>query len=314
LQRTRPLAFALAARLAAERLAVNSRPSGAQKRLFSVALLLMTTSGLRAETIMSMGPSPAGKALRLIASGTVSAELLGDPILEAAEYRRPEDVMPRLLDVLDAYSREGEAEANRVTDSFVLASEKAKSTAPRKIIEKSAETLRLRLKSRPQYAKPPLGWFQHEPGIPLNVPFTAKSSGEWGQYVFHDRLASHLERFLPKEDRRAYVREALHAYLSTSCETLLEGKVVSVCQQVGLFPLRYEALRLAFGGLRSDGTDPSVADLYLSQGAETLEQVLAGASLIHPGGFSRECSILSKWLQRAPSRWDVWADLEPELR
>ena len=37
------------------------------------------------------------------------------------------------------------------------------------------------------------------------------------------------------------------------------------------------------------------------------------APLIHPAGFYRQCMILTRWLQHRPSRWQVWADLEPEL-
>jgi hypothetical protein len=280
-----------------------------------IFLLLATlTSAVRAETIISYGPSPAGKALRLIATGTPTADSLSELILEAAEKRWSSPLMPRLLYVLDAYSRDGEMAADQVSGAFAIAEQRVGSSGSKGKIQEAALLLRTRLRSKLDLPKPPPGWFTHNPEITLDVAITARSQGEWPMPVFRDRLASLLEQFLPKGDRHAYVREGLRAYLSNSCETFLDGKVVTICQEVRLFPLRYEALRLAFGALNSDGTDPSVAELYLSQGAEVLEEVIASAELIHPGGFSRQCSVLRKWLRQSPSAWEVWADLEPELR
>jgi hypothetical protein len=132
--------------------------------------------------------------------------------------------------------------------------------------------------------------------------------------VFHDRLSSLLEQHLNKTDRRLYVREAFQAFLTTDCESFMQGKVATTCQDIGLFRVQYQALRLAFAGLSSDGRYPDVADVYLSQGAETLLAVLERAEPIYPGGFYRQCSILRKWLLKPPSRWEVWSDLEPGLQ
>ena len=294
---------------------LNAYPLGALRLSGSIAVLLAAIgSAVFAETVISHGPSPAGMALRLIATGTANAESLSGLIVEAAEKKWSHPLMPRLLDVLDAYSRDGEVAAGQVSDAFTIAEQQIESGGSKKTIAGAAHSLRTRLKSRLTLPKSPEGWFEHNPEIPLNVPITGRSQGEWPMPVFRDRIASLLEQFLPKGNRRDYVREGLRAYLSNSCESFLGGKLVSTCQEVRLFPLRYQALRLAFAGINSDGADPSIAVLYLSQGVEVLEEVCSSAELIHPAGFSRQCSILRKWLRTPPSAWEVWADLEPELR
>ncbi len=278
-----------------------------------VLLQLAPSYPVRGEIPMSGTPSPAGATLRLIATGTPNAESIAAQVVEAAEKSYSYPLMPRLLDVLEAYSREGEEEGDRVSAALAIAEEHVTKTRSKDEIRAAAESLRLRLKNRPESVTPDPLWFHYSRDIPLDVPLTATSQAEWPMPVFANRMAYLLEQHLPRADRKEYVRLAFEAFLATTCETFLAGEVTSTCHEVGLFPMRYQVLALAFGGLGSDGTDPAVADVYLSQDPRTLDEVLEKAAMILPGGFSRQCRIIQKWRQKAPSRWEVWADLEPTI-
>ena len=283
-------------------------------RLIGLAIFGISVAlGASAEIIISLGPSPAGKALRILATGSPEVKAVAEVIVEASEKRWSSPLMPRLLDVLDAYSREGESQASLVRSAFDQAQEQASSDVLRRAIAGAAETLRLRLKNQREESPGSSGWFRHDPAIPLDVPFTERSQNQWPRPVFQDRVATLIELHLSKEDRRKYVREAFRAYLASDCKSFLGGSELATCEKLGLWPLSYQAVRLAFSGLSSDGADPSIADVYLSQERDLLDAVIEQASLIHPGGFSRQCSVLRKWLHRAPTRWEIWADLEPEL-
>jgi hypothetical protein len=264
------------------------------------------------EIVVVGEPSPAGKTLRLIADGAASAAAIAPQIVEAAQKAHWYP-MPRLLDVLDAYSREGGAEAAEVSAAFLLAEEHAATPVSRESIEEAAEQLRVRLKNRAENVTRRPGWYEYPKDLPLDVPLTKTSQAEWGIPIFDARTAHVLEQHLPRHDRREYVRLGFEAFLATTCEEFLDGKVASTCREVGVWPLRVRILQLAFGGLASDGTDSSVAELYLSQDGKTLDEMLEHAETIHPGGFSRQCQIIRRWRERAPSRWQVWADLEPSI-
>ena len=296
---------------------LSRKPFGATRLSTPRVVAAIVSAGLTlaaaAEITVSFGPSPAGTALRMIADGLADEQSLAAVIVEAAEKKWEFPLMSRLLDVLEAYSRDGQAQMNLVGGAFGDAHERASSDASRKAIAVAADTLRIRLKSKREQRPVRGGWFRHDPAISLDVPLTERSQGDWPMPVFHDRVAGLLERHLPREDRRLYVREAFRAFLATSCGALFGGSEMTTCERLGLWPLRYQAVSLGLAGLSSDGSDPSIAEVYLSQDRDLLEAVISQAELIHPGGFSRQCWILRRWLHRAPSRWEIWADLEPTL-
>ena len=236
-------------------------------------LLLLLPLSARAEIIISYGPTPAGATLALIASGRATPELLSEQIVAGAEKHWSYPLMPRLLEVLAEFSREGPAQESAVLDAFLLAEKSATTENGRKLIAKSLDSLKgggAETKTVTHRS----GWFQHDAKIPLDVPITRRSQGDWPIPVFADRIESLLDGLLPKEDRRLYVKQALEAFLSPDCGAFLGGRAASVCEEVGLFPMQYHSLRLAFGGLFADGRDPGVAEIYLSQDPRTLDAVI----------------------------------------
>lgn len=272
--------------------------------------LLLLPGPLLAQRSGPFGPSPAGKALALVADDAATAEALAPVVLEAASKRWTYRLFPRLLDVLEEWVREDRSRMPVVLEAFGQAGEGLRSDAAAAALGEAAEELRARLASPPVPGTPRAGWFRPPAGEGVPLPWAV--DGISPRELAARRLAFVDER-LPRETRAAYVTAAFRAFLSGSCASFLDGHVFEACRQVGLLPLRQAALEAAFSGLSGDGTEPGLVDAYLGVDPALTSRVLDEVSYRFPSFPCDECVLLRSWLRKRPTPWQVRAALEPPL-
>ena len=283
------------------------RPLGAA---LAGAGLLLAAAPLKAQREGPFGPSPAGKALALIAGDSASGEALAPVVLEAASKRWTFRLVPRLLDVLEEWVREDRSRLPTVLDAFGRATARVRNEAAAVSLVDAADELRARLAAAPVARAPRSGWFRPRPGAGLSFPWSVDGVSP---RELRDRRIAFVDLRLPAGDRTAYVRTAFEAFLATSCGTFLDGEVEEACADVGLRPLRWAALEAALAGLSGDGSEPGLVDAYLGVDPALTGRVLDGVSYGFPSAPCEECVLLRSWLRKRPSRWQVRAALEPAL-
>jgi hypothetical protein len=274
------------------------------------ALLLLAANPLSAQRSGAFGPSPAGRALSLIADDAASGETLARPVLEAAAKNWTHRLYPRLLDVLEEWVREDPSRLPTVLDAFGRASAGLRSERAVVRLVDAASELNRRLAAAPVEKPARSGWVRTSPGAGVPLPWSVK--GLSVREVGEGRVAF-VDARLPKESRTEYVRKAFEAFLAPSCDVFLGGEVAETCADVGLRPLRWAALEAAFSGLSGDGREPGLVDVYLGVDPALTGRVLDGVSYGFPSAACDECVLLRSWLRRRPTSWQVWAALEPPL-
>lgn len=274
------------------------------------ALLLAAANPLSAQRTGAFGPSPAGRALSLIADDAASGETLAGPVLEAAARNWTHRLFPRLLDVLEEWVREDRSRLPTVLDAFGRASTGLRSELVAVRLVDAASELNRRLAASPTEKPARSGWVRPRPGA--GVPFPWGVKGLSVREVDERRIAF-VDARLPKESRTEYVRAAFEAFLAPSCGDFLGGQVAESCAEVGLRPLRRAALEAAFSGLSGDGREPGLVDAYLGVDPALTGRVLDVISYGFPSAACEECVLLRSWLRRRPNAWQVRASLEPPL-
>lgn len=275
-----------------------------------VVLCLLGANPVGAQRPGSFGPSPAGRALALIADDAASGESLAGPVLEAASRNWTFRLFPRLLDVLEDWVREEPSRLPTVLDAFGRASAGLRSERAAARLVDAASELNRRLAAAPAARPVRSGWVRPRPdsGVPLPWAVKGLSAREVGE-----RRVAFVDARLPKESRTEYVRTAFEAFLAPSCDVFLAGEVVEACVEVGLPPLRWAALEAAFSGLSGDGREPGLVDAYLGVDPALTGRVLDGVSYGFPSAPCEECVLLRSWLRKRPGPWQVRASLEPPL-
>jgi hypothetical protein len=132
------------------------------------------------------------------------------------------------------------------------------------------------------------------------------------QPVFKARLLAHLDRFL-STDRSARVREALEAATAETCEAMYGGKATEACNDLGLWRLQWGSLWLAVMDLRASHGEEEVVSTYLSVPRETLEAAVLKGELSTDEGLVSYMHVLRRWMERRPTRWKAWLDVEELL-
>jgi len=273
-------------------------------------LLLLASPPVAAGQAGPFGPTPAGKALVLMADESVSAEALAPVILEAASKRWTYRLFPRLLDVLEEWVREEPARLPLVLDAFGQAAVRVRSEAAAEALVDAGAELRGRLAAPPTPRTPREGWVRPRPGDGVPVPWAVEGVS---RRELRERRRAYVDARLPKGDRGAYVKTAFEAFLAPSCASYLGGETGEVCPAVGLVALRWAALEAGLAGLSGDGTEPGLVDAYLAAGPDLTTRVLDEVAYGFPSVTCEACVLLRSWLRRRPTRWQVRAALEPEL-
>ena len=276
----------------------------------AAVLLFVLAAPAPAQRTGPFGPSPAGRALSLIAEDEASGETLALPVLEAASRRWTYRLFPRLLGVLEEWVREDGARLPLVLDAFGRAAAAVRNETAAVALLDAADELKRRLARPPEPGPVREGWFRTRPGA--GVPIPGLVAGLSARQVREARIAFVDER-LPRESRTAYVKAGFEAFLASSCEEFLEGGVADACGAIGLRPLRWAALEAALSGLSGDGTEPGLADAYLGVDPALTGRVLDAVSYGFPDAPCDECVLLRSWLRKRPTRWQVRAALEPPL-
>lgn len=257
------------------------------------------------------GPSPAGRALDLIADDAATAEALAPVVLEAATRRWTYRLFPRLLDVLEEWVRE-DAAARRpvVVEAFGKASAEVRTEEAARLLSGAADELKRRLAGRPEPKAVKSGWYRPREGEGVPQPWAAPgvSAAE-----LRERRIGFVDAALPRESRTAYVRAAFEAFLAQSCGEFLGGRSTETCAGVGLEPLRLAALEAGLAGLSGDGTEPGLAAAYRGVDPAFSTRVLDEAEYRFPQYRCEACGLLRAWIVREPTRWQVRAALEPPL-
>jgi len=212
--------------------------------------------------------------------------------------------------VLEDWVREDRARLPLVLDAFGRASAGLRSEAAAVSLVDAAGELERRLAAAPAGRAPKEGWYRPRPGDGVPLPWPAPGLSP---RALDDRRVGFVDARLPKGSRAAYVRAAYEAFLARSCGEFLGGAVLEACEAVGLLPLRWAALRAAFGGLAGDGTEPGLVDAYLDAGPGLTTRVLDEVSYGFPDAPCEECVLLRSWLRTRPTGWKVRAALEPPL-
>jgi hypothetical protein len=285
-------------------------PRLAAALLLASAFVAVPAAPLHAQRSGPFGPSPAGRALALIADDAASGESLAQPVLEAASRRWMVRLFPRLLDVLEEWVREDPARLPLVHDAFGRAATGIRSEAAAVALLDAADELKRRLASAPAPKPARSGWVRPRPGAGVPLPWGV--AGLSARDVSERRIAF-VDARLPQGNRTAYVQSAFDAFLAPSCDVFLGGQVAEVCTEVGLQPLRWAALQAAFSGLSGDGREPGLVDVYLGVDPALTGSVLDGVSYGFPSAPCEECVLLRSWLRKRPTSWQVRAALEPPL-
>ncbi len=273
-------------------------------------LVVLPAVPLAAQRSGPFGPSPAGRALGLIADGSANGESLAWPILEAASKRWTYRLFPRLLDVLEDWVREDGTRLPVVLDAFGRATAGLRSDAAAVALVDAADHLKRRLAAPPVLRPGRTGWFRPRPGAGVPLPWAV--AGLTAREV-SERRRTFVDARLPKESRTAYVRAAFEAFLSPSCGTFLRGEVLEACAEIGLRPLRWAVLEAGLSGLSGDGSEPGLVDAYLGVDPGLTGRVLDEVSYGFPSAPCEECVLLRSWLRKGPGPWQVRAALEPPL-
>ena len=278
--------------------------------LASAALGAFLAVPLHAQRSGPFGPSPAGRALALIADDAATGESLARPVLEAASKRWTYRLFPRLLDVLEEWIREDRSRFPLVLDAFGRAAAGIGSEAAAVALLDAADELKRRLDAPPVPKPVRTGWVRPRPGA--GVPLPSAVEGLSARDVNERRIAF-VDVRLPEGSRTAYVRSAFEAFLAPSCDAFLGGEVAEACAEIGLRPLRWAAVQAAFSGLSGDGREPGLVDVYLGVEPALTGRVLDGVSFGFPSAPCEECVLLRSWLRKRPTSWQVRAALEPPL-
>jgi hypothetical protein len=292
---------------------LSTSASGASRfvaTLGAAAFIVLLAAPVRAQRSGAFGPSPAGRALALIADDDASGESLAVPVLEAAAKRWPHRLFPRLVDVLEDWVREDRSRLPLVLDAFGRASAGIRSEAAAVALVDAAGELKRRLDASPVPKPVRTGWVRPRPGAGVPLPWAVEGLSARD---LSERRIAFVDVRLPKESRTAYVRSAFEAFLAPSCGVFLGGEVAEACVEVGLRPLRWAALQAGFSGLSGDGREPGLVDAYLGVDAGLTGRVLDGVSYGFPSAPCEECVILRSWLRKRPTSWQVRAALEPPL-
>jgi hypothetical protein len=252
------------------------------------------------------------EVLRDIASGRVSPGSIAGEVSRcvAIPEHRPGGCGQRLERVLEAYAVVGPAEKQAVVDALRLVETQA--TDSRWIGEwRSLET---RLRTTPADAqaeakpiRPREAWYDKVAGG--SGPPSRAQQGKLARADFQARLLAFVNRVLPT-DRQQRVRRALQGATARDCETALGGSVRRVCTDLGLPLVQWASLRLAVDDLYEFDGGTDVIDLYLGQDQTALRAAVAAGNASPDDVVRNACAVLDKWMQRKPSRWEAWADIE----
>lgn len=272
--------------------------------------LVLLSGPLCAQRSGPFGPSPAGKALSLIADDAAGAQTLAPVVLEAASRRWTYRLFPGLLDVLEEWVREDRSRMPVVLEAFGQAATGLRSESSAASLVDAADELERRLAAAPVSRTPREGWFRPRAGEGVPLPWAQE--GVAPRELASRRIAF-VDARLPRTSRTEYVTKAFEAFLATSCGTFLDGGVVETCRGVGLVPLRQAALEAALAGLSGDGTEPGLVDAYLGVDPGLTTRVLDEVSYGFPSAPCDDCVLLRSWLRKRPTRWQVRAALEPAL-
>ncbi len=278
--------------------------------LASVGLSAFPAAPLHAQRSGPFGPSPAGRALALIADDAASGESLARPVFEAASKRWTHRLFPRLLDVLEDWVREDRSRLPLVLEAFGRASAGIRTEAAAVALVDAADELKRRLDASPVPKPVRTGWVRPRPGTGAALPWAVEGLSTRD---VNERRIAFVDARLPQESRTAYVRSAFEAFLAPSCDAFLGGEATEACGEVGLRPLRWAALQAAFSGLSGDGREPGLVDAYLGVDPALAGRVLDGVSYGFPSIPCEECVILRSWLRKRPTSWQVRSALEPPL-
>lgn len=143
-------------------------------------------------------------------------------------------------------------------------------------------------------------------------PPTKKDIGTLPQTVFDARLFTYVDTLLGTDpDRR--VQGAFAAATSRSCGGLLEGKGEELCQELGLWTVQRALLRTVFEQLYESEGEDKVISRFLA-----IDRAVAANVFMRVRGGDDDVlgsyvDILERWLERRPTRWQAWADIEEVL-
>lgn len=255
-------------------------------------------------------PNPAAVVLNALAVDPTATSVASALESCGASAAQRGDCVPRVGSVLLTYSKFGEAERQLVLDA--LAEAAASSSA---LVRSEAREFRACVESGAgcdRCATSPLPSTERWGVRGDEPPPTRADRGAVGDFVYWGRLELYLETLVPA-DSKARFDTALRATAARTCEDLLEGQASAVCNELGVFELKFACMRLAMRQLESRPGQAPVIGAVRSLDEPTYARVrefLWAASGCCGCGAGQFEFLLSRWRERPPNDVEAWRDIE----
>jgi hypothetical protein len=223
-----------------------------------------------------------------------------------------EDCLSRAAAVLRVFSQCGPTQRNAVLEA--LKDLEAAGTAPAGL-----QALRAEVEPGPK----PVGHALSNTGRRASATYYAEAAHGQGPptrrdigVLRHDLFDARLFTFvggLLGANREARVKGAFEAASASNCDQILKGKGEEVCRDLGLWTFKRACLRVALFDLYDYEGDDSVVSSYLAISPEVTRQVIEISRTSDDRFLSSCATVLERWLQRRPTRWQAWADVQEVL-
>lgn len=248
------------------------------------------------------GATPAEQVLRAAATGKINEEVLENALARCVTATpRPPTCNTELPFVLIALASEAPTRGS-VLEAIDSVSRKERSL--------DLLDLRRRIDTDPQSQPSPEPWFKTAAG--KQGPPSRTDEGRLPQPVFKARVLNYLDGLLPAEKSNR-TRVALEAATSESCTPIYGGRIQNLCEDLGLWRLQWASLWLAVLDLRTSHGEQQIVDQYLGAPRTLLEAAISKGELSSDQGLGAYMHVLRRWMERRPTRWQAWLDVEELL-
>jgi hypothetical protein len=281
-------------------------------------LIAVTTGLIASQVSLAFSPRddvllPAVQVLRAIASGSATPAVLEAAIEPcAARFGRAAGCGARLEAVLTAFSKTGLGEKNLVLEAMGKVLQGAEPSRAREEMREARDRIAVGQNDsvEQQGVSGRRLWFSKLAGS--ERPPVRADEGRISQSVFKARLLVYLNSLLSNEPRLR-IRQALEGTTAQSCETLYGGRALDVCSDLGLWRLQWASLWLAVTDLQDSQGDADILSRYLDLDRSILEPAIAKGERSNDESLATYVHVLRRWMERRPTRWQAWADIEELL-
>lgn len=286
----------------------SSAQASILRTVFFMSLMVLAVGAAADGIAPPSCPTPAAAILEAADAAQLDQGAVAGAWVACGEGVCAEPCRWRLSRVLRALARRSPVDAAAI----IAGLESVESTAPGAIEGQTAQKLMQDLRgvggegiAQQATTPPPARWYQ---------AYDCRRLPRWGtspSHEFQAHLLACLDIYLG-DDPRERTRGALRVAAQQGCPADDDAGLSRLCEAAGDHWIGWAAGRIAVEALENAAVDEYLLETYLGVDRTVLERAVergerqAGDTIAH-------YIILRRWLDKRPSRWKAWKDVEEML-